>query len=115
MAIMTPRFGHEARLPRDKDDNPIQVLSVEEDTVVAANIASGHNRVALPADADVVEIAATNECKIKFGNSSVDASTGVARVFPLGVCVYKVPQGATHLSVTSYNSSTGLVTVARMY
>lgn len=115
MALQTDNVTHLPLLPKDRDSIPMQVLSVQEDTVVAANIAGGNNRVALPADSEIVEIAASDVCRVKFGTSTVDATVGTARVFPQGVAVYKVPPGATHVAVTNYNASAGIVTIARMF
>lgn len=78
-------------------------------------IAAGNNRVALPPEAEIVEVSASDTCKIVFGDSTVDATTGTRRIFPLGSAVYKVPPGATHIAVTTYNASSGTVTVARMF
>jgi hypothetical protein len=115
MGLSTANVAHHPLLPKDRDSLPIQVLSVQEDTVVEAPIAAGNNRVALPAESEIVEVSASDTCKFAFGNSSVDVTVGVKRVFPLGSAVYKVPPGATHIAVTQYNGSTGVVTVARMF
>lgn len=115
MPLETANVTHLPLLPKDRDSIPVQVLSVQEDTVVFANIAGGNNRVALPPDSEIVEVAASDVCRVKFGNSSVDATSGTSRIFPQGVAVYKLPPGATHISVTNYNASSGILTVARMF
>lgn len=115
MGQETSNVTHQPLLPKDRDSIPVQVLSVQEDTVVVANIAAGNNRVALPPESEIVEVSASDTCRIVFGNSSVDATVGTRRVFPLGSAVYKVPPGATHIAVTTYNASSGIVTIARMF
>jgi hypothetical protein len=115
MGQETVNVAHHPLLPKDRDSLPIQVLSVQEDTVVQANIAAGNNRVALPAESEIVEVAASDNCRIAFGTSTVDVTVGTRRVFPMGSAVYKVPPGATHIAVTTYNASSGVVTVARMF
>jgi hypothetical protein len=82
---------------------------------VQVGIAGGNNRVALPPESEIVEVSASDACRIAFGNASVDATAGTRRIFPSGVCVYKVPPGATHVAVTQVGTSSGFVTVARMF
>jgi hypothetical protein len=102
-------------LPKDVDGKSIQTLAPIESSAVQVIIAAGNNRIALPTDAVVVEVAASDICRIKFGDSSVDATTGtVARIFPQGISVYRVPTGATHLAVTQFGTSTGFVTLVQM-
>ena len=93
----------------------IQVLSVQEDTVVQATIAAGNNRVALPADSEIVEVSASDTCRISFGTSTIDVTAGTHRVFPAGCAVYKIPPDATHIAVTQVGTSSGFVTIARMF
>jgi hypothetical protein len=82
---------------------------------VQASIAAGNNRVALPAESEIVEVSASDTCRVAFGTSTVDATVGTRRVFPAGCAVYKVPPGATHIAVTQVGTSSGVVTVARMF
>jgi hypothetical protein len=115
MAVEQTNFiAHQPLLPRDRDGIPMQVLSVQEDTVIQLSIAAGNQRTTLPPDAEVVEVAATDVCRLKFGNASVDA-TASARVFPGGTQIYKLPPGATHVAITQVGTSSGFVTVARMF
>lgn len=115
MTASTREYAHNPRLPRDQDSHPIQVLSVEESTVVLLDITPVSLRAALPASSDVVEIAASDACYIKFGDSSVVAAASTSRVFPLGAAAYKVPIGATHLAVIQLGGSAGTLSIARMY
>lgn len=115
MSEETANIAHHCLLPKDRDSIPVQVLSVEEGTVVQLSIGAGNQRIALPAFSEIVEIAATDTCKVAFGDGSVDATAGTRRVFPSGSAVYKVPPNATHVAVTQVGTSTGVVTVARMF
>jgi hypothetical protein len=110
-----PNYTLQPLLPKDLDSIPIQVLSPDETAVIAITISAVNNRVALPSNCEIVEICASDNCRIVFGNASVDATTGTRRLFTAGAAVYRVPEGATHVAVTSYNASTGLVTVTRLY
>ena len=103
-----------ASLPYDVNGAMIQTLAPDEDTVVQVSIAAGNNTSPLPTNAQIVEVASSDLCRIKFGDSGVDATSGVARLFPLGVAVYRVPVGATHVACTRVGTSTGLVTVASL-
>lgn len=115
MAQETVNVAHQPLLPKDRDSIPIQVLSVEEGTVVQLVIGAGNQRIALPTQSEVVEVAASDTCRVAFGDSSVDATAGTRRLFPSGSAVYKVPPGATHIAVTQVGTSSGFVTVARMF
>ena len=104
-----------AELPQDINRQAIQALSPEDGTVVQATIGAGNSRVAVPNESGLVEVAVTAECRMAFGDSAVDASTGTRRALVAGVYVYRVPAGATHVAFTQIGSSTGVATVARMY
>jgi hypothetical protein len=103
-----------ADLPKDVDGHSIQTLAPVEDTVVQAVITAGNQRITLPTGANIVEVAANDVCRIKFGDSAVDASSGTVRIFPPGAAVYRVPAGATHLAVTQVGTSSGFLTVCEM-
>lgn len=103
-----------ADMPKDVDGHSIQTLSPVESTVVQIVIAGGNQTGALPAGAAIVEVAASDICKIKFGTASVDATGSNTRIFPAGAAVYRVPPDATHLAVTQLGTSSGFVTVAEL-
>jgi hypothetical protein len=110
-------MAREVNLPMDKGGYSIQVLAPEETSVAEITIGADA-RVALPANARVVEIAASGICRIKFGNSAVLAAAG--RLFPAGVATYKIPEdatgtAATHIAAISEGGSTGAVTIARLF
>ena len=103
-----------ADMPKDVDGKAIQVLAPVEGTVAEVVIGAASSSVALPSGASVVEVAASDLCRIKFGDASVDASVGTVRVFPAGVAVYRVPVGATHIAAIRIGSSSGFLTVAEL-
>jgi len=103
-----------ADLPKDVDGHSIQTLAPVESTVAQVVIAGGNQRVALPTGANIIEIACNDVCRIKLGDSTVDATSGTSRIFPPGAAVYRVPSGATHLAVTQVGASSGFVTVCEM-
>lgn len=115
MTSYTPNYSLAPLLPKDRDSVSIQVLAPDEAAVVVANIAPGNNRVALPADCEIVEVAASDACRMAFGDGTVDVSVGNRRIFPAGAAVYRVPPGVTHIAVSQYNGSTGVVSITRMY
>ena len=115
MSDFTPSYTINPSMPKDRHSQPIQVLAPYEASAVTLSIAPGNQRIALPAFAQVVEIAASDVCRVRFGDSTVDATVADARVFPAGVGVVAVPPGSTHFAITQYNGSSGIVSVARLY
>lgn len=111
----TPNYSLAPLLPKDRDSVSIQVLAPDETAVVSVTIAAGNQRVALPSNCEIVEVAASDNCLMVFGDSSVDVTTGTRRLFPAGSAVYRVPPGATHIAVTSFSASSGTVTVTRLF
>ena len=110
-------MARELNLPNDQSGRDIQALAPEESSIAEITIGAD-TRVALPAGARVVEVAASGLCRIAFGNSAVLAAAG--RIFPSGVAVYKVPEdatgtAATHIAAISVAGSTGTVTIARLF
>ena len=103
-----------ADMPKDVDGKAIQTLSPIESTTVQALIAAGNQRIAIPTGSNIVEISANDTCRIKFGDNTVDATAGTARIFPPGSAVYKVPSEATHLAVTQVGTSSGFLTMCEM-
>lgn len=98
-----------SKLPIDQNGNPIQALALASNANAAIGLSSV--TIAIPANTDIVRIAATAGCRIKFGPSSVTASV-VDTVFPIGVEVFKVPAGATHLAVIQEGAASGALTVS---
>ena len=107
-----------ATLIRDNNSQPIQALACETDAAVLT--ASGTTaRVAIPSNCSIVEIACLTAVHIRFGNSSVDATTS-DRVLPAGaVVVYTVPETdnlpATHVAFLMVSgASAGICSVGAM-
>ena len=104
-------------LPTDLNSAPIQVLAIDESAVVELPIQAGNNRVALaytPANSQIVEVTATSDCRIAFGDSTVDVTAGTRRIMMAGTAVYKLLPGTTHVAVTALGGGSGYVTVSRM-
>lgn len=101
-------------MPKDVDGKAVQTLAPVESSVVQLVISAGNARTALPTGANIVELAANDTCRVKFGDSNVDATSGTSRIFPAGVAIYRVPAEATHIAVTQVGTSSGFVTIAEM-
>lgn len=98
-------------LPQDQKGNAVQALAPSTNANVAIGAASAN--VALPAGAEVVRIAASCNCFINFGNSTITAS-GTSPVFNAGAEIFKVPVGATHIAVIQNGAVTGTLSATRM-
>src|SRR5690242_1882278 len=107
-------------LPRDANSAPIQTLAPVETTVVNFILAATTNPHALPAGAQIVEVAVTGNCQFAFGTSSgVTAVGSGARVLTPGVYIYQVPYSPsgtlyTFFDAVTVDGSSGRVTVAQM-
>jgi hypothetical protein len=85
------------QLPDDRKGTPIQVLA-PHDTVARVVDPSATTRVALPTGAQVVEISISGALHVRFGDSSVNATTSDF-FLPSGfVGTYRVPPTATHVA-----------------
>jgi hypothetical protein len=104
----------EFAMPKDSNGASAQVLAPEETTVVQGTIGAGNDRVAIPTDADIVEITCTDTTRCAFGTVTVDATAGTKRILLAGTYTYKVPSGATHVAFTRVGASSGNATVAKL-
>lgn len=84
------------QLPIDLDSQPIQVLSPVESTAVVGTSAGASTRVALPASSEIVEVAFTDTVHWFFTTSAGTATSSMK--IGVGVGVYRVPVGATHMA-----------------
>ena len=105
----------QATLRRDKVGFPIQALAPDytSGAVASVSIGASATSAALPSDCDVVRVAASNDCYIRFGLTGL-AAVATDSVFPKGVELFSVPAGATHFSVIQLGAVTGTVSVTRM-
>lgn len=99
---------------RDSGAAAIPALAPEDTTVSEASIAAGNNRVALPANSVIVEVSCQDFCRMAFGTSTVDVTSGTRRLHPPGISIYRVPADATHVAVTQVGTSSGVFTVTRL-
>jgi hypothetical protein len=98
-------------LPKDSLGNPLQALAPS--TNVSVPIGSTSLRATIPAGSEVVRVATNQKCFIKFGDSTVTA-TSADMVFPLGVEVLAVPFGVTHIAVIQDGAVFGAMSVTKM-
>jgi hypothetical protein len=102
-----------AKLVRDQNGSPIQALSLSPSGVATAAISSSSVSAALPAGCDIVRIAASNDCYIKFGDGTVVAAAGDS-VFPKGAELFAIPAGTTHIAVIQLGAVAGVVSITPM-
>ena len=101
-------------LPIDANSFPIQALALVG-TTGKISITGTSARVALPSGVgheDVLRLASTTDCYIKFGDSTVEATTSDA-LFTAGVELFKVPAAATHVAAIQVSAS-GVMTVTEL-
>ena len=101
------------KLPGDEDSTPIQVLAPGAAAYLSVGAAS--SRVALPANAEIVQLGCDGVCWITFGDSSVtaQATTSPAFLFPGGCLALRVPSGATHVAAIQTTASS-LLSISRL-
>lgn len=100
-----------ASLPSDQSGREIQALSPTTNGTISIGAASA--RVAVPAGCDVVRLAASCNCYIKFGDSAV-AAAATDHVFPTGAEVMKLPAGVTHIAAIQLGAVTGTLSISAM-
>src|SRR5210317_281676 len=86
-------------VPVDQNGFPIQTLGLGA-TTTTITVSGTSARGALPSGAsheDIVRIACNTDCYIKFGDDTVEATTGDA-LFTQGVEAFKVPDGVSHVA-----------------
>ena len=93
----------------DKNAMPVQVL--ELDTVVTNSVTASSQAVTLPSGTvggDIIRVAASENCYIVFG-ATADAND---HLFIQGVEYFRVPDGATQLSVIRVDTN-GVLSISR--
>lgn len=102
-------------LPQDRNGKPVQTLSPDDTTVAQVAFGAASANVALPAGATIVELSSSDFCRIAFGDDNTVAATATSRILPPGGRAYRVPPGATHIAAIQLGSSSGYVTVTRLF
>lgn len=105
-------------LPADNGGEAIQVLSPEEDTVQQVSIGATQQRITLPAESDIIELTATADCRVRFGDGSVVADAN-SRALLRGTYVYSLSAHPdptyTHISVIRLTTDdSGNLTATRL-
>lgn len=85
----------DALLPRDKDNEPIQVLTPS--TITNAAVVVTSTASALPTGAQIVEVSTSTDSYILFGTSGSTVANTTGQFHPKGISLYTVPTGSTHL------------------
>ena len=91
-------------LPRDKDSQSVQTLSLDASKTLAIAIATGN--VALPAGTEIIRVANKVDMYMRFGTSSVVATTTDDALVPAGVEIFRLPTNVTHVAVISSDGAT---------
>lgn len=103
-------------LPKDVDSVPIQVLSPVEGTVVNFLMSSSTNPQALPAGAQIVEVAVSGNALVAFGSAPNAATSG--HLLVTGVYIYRVPSPsgitATKMDAVTVDGSSGRCTIVKL-
>lgn len=68
-----------------------------------AAISSSAARATLPDHRGFVQLSSTANCRVEWGDSSVDADSS-SHIFPIGSEIVKVPKDVTHISVIEADS-----------
>lgn len=98
-----------------KDNNSDALQALDPSTSVNASVSNaGQVRVTLPAGTSVVRVATLTNCYIKFGNSSVVATTS-DMLFPIGAEIFTVKEGqVTHCSILGASATPDVCSITKM-
>lgn len=102
------------KLVRDQNGSTVQALGPSPTGVATVAIGASSARVALPSNCDVIRVAASNDCYIKFGDVTV-AATASDTIFPKGAELFTIPAGTTYLAVIQLGAVTGNVSITPMF
>jgi hypothetical protein len=104
------------RLPLDSNNNALQLLTPPHQGGASAVTNATLNTTlasAIPGGASVVEIGATEDAYILFGESGDVVSTTTGFFLPKGAVVYRVPESSTHVIHVS-NGTAGRITITKL-
>lgn len=100
-----------ATLLRDNNGQPVHALQPLNPASVVLSATS--QPLVIPSDSKFIRIASTGAAWVAFGTSGVVATTS-SILFPPGVEVFPVPEGATHVAALQVGASTGYFSINRM-
>ena len=101
-------------VPVDANGFPIQTLALGRTTNVIS-VTGTSARAEIPSGAgaeDIIRIACNTDCHIKFGDSTVEATTSDP-LFTQGVEAFKVPDTSTHVAAIQVSAS-GTMTLTEL-
>lgn len=101
-------------VPIDQNGFPIQTLGIPGPSA-KITVAGVSARAALPSGVsheDIVRVACNTDCYIKFGDSTVEATTDDA-LFTQGVEAFKVPDGVSHVAAIQVSAG-GIMTLTEL-
>lgn len=99
-------------LTPDANGKFIQALSPDTSNTTSVAIDASSVQLTLPSNTEVIRCAADADCFILFGTDPT--ATDEAMLFPSGVEVFRVPNGATKIAVIQSGSSTGTFNVTKL-
>lgn len=102
-----------ANLKKDTNNQAVQALSPNMSTLAVGSVASTTSNAALPAAAQLVRIAASTDCYIKFGTSNSVTATTSDMLFPTGAEVFVLDPSWTYVAFIRV-STDGVISIAEM-
>lgn len=100
-----------ASQPIDNNGRPIPVLRAA--TIINTDVDGTTDRTLLGTTAAIFEVAATVDCWLRFGDSTVTVAATTGMFFPKGVAVYSVSEAQTHLAYID-NGTTGRISITEL-
>lgn len=101
-------------LETDLNGRPLQSLSPTQTGVQMIALSGSSTRVPIPVtEGQVVRIAASGNCHVAFGDSSI-AATSSSMLFPVGVELFTLKPQWTHIAVIAESGATGNVSISDM-
>lgn len=99
------------RLVTASNGTGIQALSMG--TVANAAVGGSSTATAIPSGSVIVEVSASTDCYILFGDSGATVSASTGAFFPKGVAVYRVEDEQTHIAHIQ-SAAAGRITITQL-
>jgi hypothetical protein len=114
MASTVNSLLQSVELARDKFNHAVQVLSPALSSTVVVAVSGTSVSGTLPTGTSIVRFASTANCHVVFGIGMAPTATTSDWLFPAGVELFTVPNGATHFAVIGAGGSTGTFSATKM-